>query len=225
MLVEEIEPRRLKDAVSENSDLARHWEKSLEKLQLIYEAWPHLLAEQGAIDLTERRNRLLNRLAARWKDEPPPGFTVAAGITTAAPAVAALVARVSRMPGGMVVIPGLWLSNLFPDEEWEALGPDEKGRGEATHPQYHLKLGLDRLGVGREEVQTWRWSGLATSSPARGRAVANAMAAPEFSHKWETLRPAEPIRRREAVPRRRGGCGIGHPGSGPMIRRHGLCDR
>ena len=27
--------------------------------------------------------------------------------------------------------------------------------------------------------------------PARGRAVANAMAAPDYSHKWETLRPAE----------------------------------
>ena len=106
LLVEEIEPRRLKDAVSASSDLARHWEKSLEKLQLIYEAWPHLLAEQGAIDLTERRNRLLNRLAERWKNEPPPGYTIAAGITTAAPGVAALVARVSRMAGGMVVLPG-----------------------------------------------------------------------------------------------------------------------
>ena len=35
----------------------------------------------------------------------------------------------------------------------------------------------------------WRGSGGASSSPARARAVANAMAAPEFSHKWETLRP------------------------------------
>jgi ATP-dependent helicase/nuclease subunit B len=91
----------------------------------------------------------------------------------------------------MVVLPGLWLSNVFPDEEWDALGPDENGRGQATHPQYHLKLLLDRLGVARGEVQPWRWSGRAASSPARGRAVANAMAAPDFSHKWETLKPAE----------------------------------
>ena len=191
LLVEEIDPRRLRDAVSETSDLARHWEKSLEKLQLIYEQWPQLLADEGAIDLAERRNRLLKGLSKRWKDEPPAGFTVAAGITTAAPAVAALVARVARMPEGMVVLPGLWLSSIFPDEEWDALGPDENGRGEATHPQFHLKLLLDRLGVGRDEVQQWRWSGGAASSPARGRAVANAMAAPEFSHKWETLAPAE----------------------------------
>src|SRR5689334_10358434 len=191
LLVEEIDPRSLGDAVSETNDLARHWEKSLEKLELIYEQWPKVLADEGAIDLAERRNRLLKRLAQRWKAEPPTGFTVAAGITTAAPAVAALVARVARMPEGMVVLPGLWLSNIFPDEEWDALGPDDNGRGEATHPQFHLKLLLDRLGVARGEVQQWRSSGGVSSSLARGRAIANAMAAPDYSHKWETLRPAE----------------------------------
>ena len=191
LLIEEIAPTRLRDAVSETTELARHWEKSLEKLQLIYEAWPEILREQGAVDLAERRNRMLHALTERWKSEPPSGFTVAAGITTAAPAVAALVRRVARMPEGMVVLPGLWLGEIFPKEEWDALGPDEKGRGEATHPQYHLKLLLDRIGVAREEVQRWRWSGRAASPPARSRAVANAMAAPDYSHKWETLKPAE----------------------------------
>ena len=191
LLVERIDPVRLKDAVAETSDLARHWEHSLARLQLIYEAWPQLLAERGAIDLAERRNRLLQGLAERWKDDPPAGFTVAAGITTAAPAVAGLVARVARMPDGMAVLPGLWLSDIYPQEEWEALGPNEEGRGDAAHPQFHLKLLLDRLGIARDEVRPWRWSGRAASSPFRTRAIANAMAAPAFSHKWETLKPAE----------------------------------
>ena len=191
LLIEEIAPTRLQEAVSETTELARHWEKSLEKLQLIYEAWPQILCELGEIDLAERRNRLLRALAERWKSEPPSGFTVAAGVTTAAPAVSSLLKRVARMDGGMVVLPGLWLRDVFPDVEWEALGPDENGRGEATHPQYHLKLLLDRIGVGRDEVQRWRWSGRAASPPARSRAVANAMAAPDYSHKWEILKPAE----------------------------------
>ena len=191
LLVEEIAPQRLKDAVSETADLAHHWERSLQKLQLIYKNWPGILAQRGAIDLAERRNVLLRRLANRWKQQPPAGFTVAAGITTAAPAVAALVAQVARMPQGMVVLPGLWLSNIFPDEEWEALGPDEDGRGIASHPQFQLKLLLDRLGVARGEVQPWRWSGGVASSPARGWAIANAMASPDYSHKWEGLRAAE----------------------------------
>ncbi len=191
LLIEELAPTELRNAVSETTDLAKHWEKSLEKLKLIYENWPAILADDGVIDLAERRNRLLHALADRWKHDPPDGFTVAAGITTAAPAIAALVARVARMPNGMVVLPGLWLEEILPKEEWDALGPDEKGRGEPVHPQFHLKLLLDRIDVHRDEVQRWRWAGRAASPPARSRAVANAMAAPAFSHKWETLRPAE----------------------------------
>lgn len=191
LLIEEIDPRKLKGAVGEAGDLARHWEHSLARLELIYEAWPEILAQQGAVDLAEHRNRLLNRLARRWENDPPGGFTVAAGITTIAPAVAALVARVARMPGGMAVLPGLWLADVFPAEEWEALGPDESGRGESTHPQFQLKLLLGRLGIAREEVQEWRWSSGASSTRARSRAVANAMAAPQFSQKWQTLKPSE----------------------------------
>src|SRR5260221_5042451 len=198
LLIEEVDPRQLKEAVAGTSDLARHWEKSLEKLQLIYDAWPQILAGGGAIDLAERRNRLLNQLADRWKQEPPPGFTVAAGITTVAPAVAAVAARVPRMGTGMAVLPRRWHANVFPDTGWEALGPDEDGRGGSNHPQFHLKLLLDRLGVARREVQQWRLSCGSASSAARGRSVANAMSAPEFSHKWEPLKPAE--RRLSGIP-------------------------
>jgi len=190
LLVEEIAPAELRTAVEETSELATHWEKSLEKLRLIYDAWPHILADNGLIDLAERRNRLLHGLADSWKSAPPAGFTVAAGITTAAPAVAALVSRVARMPDGMVVLPGLWLEDVLPEEEWGALGPGEDGRGETAHPQFHLKLLLDRIGVNRAEVQRWRWSGRAASPPARSRAVAKAMAAPDYSHKWKDLTTA-----------------------------------
>lgn len=191
LLIEQLAPARLRSAVAGTEDLARHWAHSLARLQLIYEAWPELLRERGAIDMAERRNHLLHALADRWKSDPPRGFTVAAGITSAAPAVAALVGRVARMPEGMVVLPALWLADIFPTDEWDALGPDENGRGETTHPQFHLKLLLDSIAVGRDEVQRWRWSGRGASPPARSRAVANAMVAPDYSHKWEMLRPAE----------------------------------
>src|SRR5690242_16395232 len=53
LLIEEIAPVELREAVTETTELARHWEKSLQKLQLIYEAWPQLLAERGELDLAE----------------------------------------------------------------------------------------------------------------------------------------------------------------------------
>ena len=190
LTIEEVDPARLADAAADAGEIARHWEKALERFGAVLERWPSVLAEAGAIDLTDRRNRLLWRTAERWAAQPPKGFTVAAGITTAAPAVAALLARVARMADGMVVLPGLSLLGAMPDEEWKALGPDERGRSEETHPQFHLKLLLDRIGVARDEVQLWPSSGRAASPAVRTRAVAHAMTAADFSDKWNALPPA-----------------------------------
>ncbi len=191
LLIEEVEPAKLADAALDAPELARHWQVSLDRLQAILTLWPERLRELGAVDLAERRNVLLHRLAERWRAEPPPGFTVAAGITTAAPAVAAVLERVSMLPEGMVVLPGLALKSSVPDEEWDALGPDENGRGEETHPQFHLKLLLDRIGVARDEVRLWPRLGLAASSPQRAMAVANAFVSAHFSDKWSELKPAQ----------------------------------
>ena len=73
--------------------------------------------------------------------------------------------------------PGLWLDDVMPQAEWDALGPDDNGRTEPNHPQYHLKLLLERMGVNRSEVRRWRWSGGTASSPARARATASRAAA------------------------------------------------
>src|SRR5207247_8334381 len=75
--------------------------------------------------------------------------------------------------------------------EWDALGPDDQGRGEQSHPQYHLKLLLDGIGVALCEVGVWPVSGRAVSPPVRARAVANAMTAADFSDKWSALKPPE----------------------------------
>ncbi|MEO5774272.1 MAG: double-strand break repair protein AddB [Sphingomicrobium sp.] len=191
LLIEEVEPHRLAEAAADAPELAVHWQVSLDRLRAILELWPRRLAELGKIDLVQRRNLLLRGLAGRWKGRPPAGFTVAAGITTSAPAVAALLHRVARMPDGMVVLPALNLASVMPEAEWEALGPDKHERREETHPQYHLKLLLERIGVARGEVRLWPSAGRASSPAVRGRAVANAMTAADFSDKWTALKPAE----------------------------------
>jgi ATP-dependent helicase/nuclease subunit B len=191
LLIEEIEPATLAEAAADAPELAGHWQISLDRLRAILEQWPTRLKALGRIDVAERRNMLLRRLAKRWAGEPPAGFTVAAGITTAAPAIAALLARVATLPEGMVVLPGLSLAAVMPEEEWDALGPDEDGRGEHSHPQYHLKLLLDRIGVARAEVRLWPRLGIAASTPQRARAVSNAMTSAEFSEKWIELKPAD----------------------------------
>jgi ATP-dependent helicase/nuclease subunit B len=195
LLIERVEPARLREFAAELPDLSFHWQKSLDRLTIILADWPKLLAERGAIDLAERRNRLLAAVAKRWTAKPPPGFVVAAGITTAAPAVAALLRAVARLPDGLVVLPGL--DTAMPEEEWAALGPHDpdpvSGRRRPsleTHPQFHLKLLLERMSVNRGEVQRWRWGGGRDAPAARSRAIANALAPAYFTSKWQELAPA-----------------------------------
>ncbi len=187
LIIEQVDPAALRKAADDAPDLAGHWQVALARLEAVLDSWPRFLQNSGRIDLAERRNRLLEALAKRWRTAPPPGFTVAAGITTAAPAVAALLAQIARLPAGMVVLPALSLSPLMADEEWDALGPEENQRGEETHPQYHLKQLLERMGIARGEVQPWRSSGRSASPAARSRAIANAMAAAEFTDRWQDL--------------------------------------
>jgi ATP-dependent helicase/nuclease subunit B len=191
LAIEEVPANRLADVAVDDPDLAGHWQKSLDRLRAIIDLWPAELQRRGLVDLADRRNRLLRAAAKRWREKPPPGFTVAAGITTAAPAVAAVLATVARLPEGAVVLPGLALADTISDEEWDALGPDDRDRAENSHPQFHLKLLLDRLGVARGEVGIWRGGGRAASPAVRGRAIAHAMTAADFSDKWSLLPPPE----------------------------------
>jgi len=191
LAVEEIPASRLIDAVTDSPELAAHWLHSIERFRGILDRWPDILAERGVIDLADRRSRLLHSMADRWAERPPEGFTLAVGITTSAPAIAAVLSRVARMETGAVVVPALADLRAMPEEEWDALGPDDDGRGEESHPQYHLKRLLDRIGIARDEVNPWRGGGRAASSAARGRAVVNAMVSADFSGKWMRLAPLE----------------------------------
>ena len=187
LAIEEIPSCQLAEAVSETPELASHWLQSIERFRALIDRWPELLTKRGVIDLADRRNHVLRALEKRWATRPPQGFTVAAGVTTSAPAIAALLARVARLEHGTVILPGLADRQSIPAHEWDALGPDEDRRGEETHPQYHLKRLLNRIGVARDEVLPWRVAGRAASSAARGRAVVNALVAPQYSAKWTNL--------------------------------------
>lgn len=194
LLAEEVDPRRLR-TLDLGEDLSGHWARALDLFTIVLDRWPAELARRGAIDLADRRARLMRRLATRWRATPPAGFVCAAGITTAVPAVARLLRVVSEMPRGLVVLPGLAVE--MDEAEWQALGPHDpdpvtgrRSRPIETHPQFHLKLLLDRMGINRHEVATWREGGGHDAGAVRGRAVENALAPAAFTGKWTSL-PAE----------------------------------
>ena len=189
LLVEEVSPARLADFAADAGELSLHWQTSLDQLRLILEDWPALLKERNRIDLADRRNRLLRAVAQGWRTRPPDFYVCAAGISVAAPAIADLLRTIALMPRGLVVMPGLDL--FMADDQWQALGPHERPRRSAeTHPQFQLKLLIDRMGFARGEFARWRWGGGRDAPAARSRAVANAMVPASFTAGWQDLEPA-----------------------------------
>src|SRR3546814_11800175 len=91
---------------------------------IVTEQWPEVLNGLGQTDAVARRNLMFDGLARRWRDDPPPGFVIAAGITTSAPAVGRLLRVNSCLPNGEVVMPGLDLGMAAEDRKsaWYGTG-------------------------------------------------------------------------------------------------------
>ena len=193
---EEVAPARLSDLESALGDLAGHWQASWQRLRLLVDHWPGLLAATGHIDRADRRNQLLARVSAGWRTAPPARFVVAAGVTTAAPAIVRLLRTVADLPQGMVVLPGLDLG--MADAEWDALGPvkdDPEKPGERaleTHPQYHLKLLLGRMGIAREEVGEWAAASPFDGPAARAPFLSLLFAPAAYTARWQAADDVAP---------------------------------
>lgn len=125
-------------------DLAAHWDKSVQFLQIVTEIWPGLLAHEGLADPVEARRRGLVRLAQHWRDHPPRHPVILAGSTGAIPVVRELMATVAALPDGLVVLPGL--DREMDDSRWALTG------AEPQHPQFALHAALARLGINRGDV-------------------------------------------------------------------------
>lgn len=181
-----VEQKRPADLHSVNvGDLSEYWAESLKLLAVIIEDWPKELQRLGCIDMADRRNRQLERVAERWRVSPPPGYVVAAGISTSAPAIARLVKTVARLPRGQVVLAGFDLD--MPGDAWDAIAGDETEPAIETHPQYHLRLLLDRMDVARGDVRLWAGGKDNKERIERGAAVSHAMAPAAFTKSWAKL--------------------------------------
>nr|WP_199799491.1 double-strand break repair protein AddB [Porphyrobacter sp. SLTP] len=197
LLVEERAPEDLwaDPVLDQLGNLAEHWKRAIRLFARVNARWQLELAERGEVDAATRRNLLFDRAARRWRDTPPPHPIVAAGVTSAAPALARLLRVVAELPEGAVILPDLDLA--MDDAAWAELGlagaSEEPGgpvfaSGDAlSHPQYHLKLLLNRMGVNRAEVQPWHRRGIAAAEPARSRAISSLFLPPHASRVWIDL--------------------------------------
>ncbi len=197
LLVEELGPEQLMgDQVLDLlGDLAVHWQRSLKLFSEVQRRWLARLREHGHIDAAQRRNLLFDNTRIRWREQPPATPIVVAGVTSAAPALARLLRTISELPQGAVVLPDFDLT--MDAQVWDELGraghtdsPGDPpfGKSDAiTHPQYHLKLLLNRMGIAREEVRSWHRRGQSAAAPARSHAIASLFLPPTASRHWVDL--------------------------------------
>ena len=147
-LMDQVATERLDFADLESladAQYAEHWQKVLSFLKIVTEHWPAILAEEGAIDPADRRNRLLEAQTALWRERPPDTPVIAAGSTGSIPATADLLAVVAGLPQGAVVLPGL--DRSLDDTAWAALNEG--------HPQSGLARLLRKMGARRADVKDW----------------------------------------------------------------------
>lgn len=172
----------------------RYWGVSADFLRIAIDRWPEILAERQAIDLADRRARLIEREAARLAglDEP----TIVLGSTGTNRATAELMRTIAHMPRGAVVLPGL--DQVMPDKDWRlAAGPDGGRETIFGHPQAALARLLARLGAARDDVRALAAADAGLGK--RARFVSQALAPSESTPDWRAYVAAHGDERVEAL--------------------------
>ncbi|MER8463910.1 double-strand break repair protein AddB [Mesorhizobium sp. M1396] len=153
-LMDEIETEgtdwaKLTDLVTGN--LAGWWQVTLEFLGIVTDAWPKFLAESDRSNPAAHRSALIRAEAALLQRNPPAGPVIAAGSTGSIPATAELLAAISRLPGGAIVLPGL--DRTLDEASFQAIAAPGACPAVLGHPQYGLARLIGKIGVLRGDVE------------------------------------------------------------------------
>lgn len=173
------------------TEFSEYFAETLRFVRIAHEEWPGILARRGSSDPARHQHDALSAEADRLSANPPAGPVIAAGSTGSVPATARLLAAISRLPTGAVVLPGLDL-DLDP-AAWAAIGGGEDGDPIWGHPQFMLRRLLhDHLEVERADVRVLGPSPAPGSrAEARRRLVSEVMRPAETTDRWAAFDPAE----------------------------------
>ncbi|KPH79573.1 double-strand break repair protein AddB [Bosea vaviloviae] len=158
----------------------RIWQLNASFLAILGEAWPTILAERGACDTADFRNRMLAAERERLLAGEASGPIIAAGSTGTVPATARLLAAIARLPNGAVVLPGLDLDLAQP--AWDAI----TGEPAPSHPQAALHHLLDTLQATRADVRVLAEADAPRA--ARSRLLREALLPASVTQSWADLR-------------------------------------
>lgn len=190
-LLDAIETEERDWADLDNLQTGEHalwWQLTAEFLKIASAFWPARLEELKRSSPAKHRAAILRSEARRIGEREHKGPIIVAGSTGSVPAAAELIAAISRLPNGTVVLPGLDTS--MPDDQWDIVGeesfdgkPDPASRG---HSQFGLSKLLKKIGVMREDV------GIIGDVPAdlafRAAAISQALVPAQATDRWSEWR-------------------------------------
>jgi ATP-dependent helicase/nuclease subunit B len=179
LTAEDVDWARLGGLVEERYD--RYYSVTLDFLKIAAEAWPGVLEERGLLDPVVRRDLVLRAEAKRLLEDQPPTPMIAAGSTGSLPATARLLAAISRLPNGAVVLPDL--DHELDDKAWQAIGIGaEDDVATHGHPQAVLHRLLAEIGIDRPAVMPL--GELPQRAAARGRFLSQALRPAATTEQW-----------------------------------------
>jgi len=164
-------PEALKSIVP--AEFARHWQTTLDFLEIVTHAWPKILAEMGFLDPAVRQARLLDAQAAFWRAEKPRGKIWLAA-AQASPALARLARVIAQLPEGAVILPGF--DFLLPAEAWEGVTD--------VHAQSGICRLLTAIGARPGDVRLWAAPGSAVPA-ARAKLLSEALLPAAALASWQ----------------------------------------
>ncbi|MDK3071796.1 double-strand break repair protein AddB [Sedimentitalea sp. JM2-8] len=162
------------------SDMSGHWARTKQFLGIVDD----YVTAQGDMELDgQARQRLLVRsLIGSWKTAPPKTPLILAGSTGSRGTTAMLMAAVSRLPQGAIVLPGFDFDQPLP--VWD--GMDNALHCE-DHPQFRFKKLTQILGIEPGDIAPW--TGATPPSPGRNRLISLALRPAPVTDAWLTEGP------------------------------------
>jgi ATP-dependent helicase/nuclease subunit B len=172
----------------QTAEHALWWQLTAEFLSIASAFWPARLQELRRSSPARHQAAMLRGEARRILERPHKGPVIVAGSTGSVPAAADLIAAISNLPEGTVVLPGLDLD--MPEYQWAMISheaPDGRiDPSSRSHPQFGLSRLLRKLGVPREEVEVL--DPPAADVLLRNRTLSQALAPSAATDQWSIWR-------------------------------------
>ncbi|MBP1885487.1 double-strand break repair protein AddB [Sinorhizobium mexicanum] len=191
-LIDAVETEELDWEALDGLDAGEHalwWQLTLAFLKIARTYWPERLDELKQSSPSRHRNAILQAETQRIAAGRVTGPIIIAGSTGSIPVTAALIAAVSRLPNGTIVLPGL--DQTMSDTEWELIVGDgstgiTRDPASRSHPQYGFYRLLKRMGIGRRDVLTLEPSDGALDY--RGMVLSRALLPAKATDSWTRTR-------------------------------------